>query len=166
MEPNQPGQKSGSGMTVAIVIIIILVIAVVAWKMMAGKTDTTTPASVANTETQVQPDQQATSTTNVTASTTTTVNVPKTVTVTLTDTGYSPKSVTINSGDTVKFVNDSKGRMWTASNPHPAHTDYPGFDEKSGAVNGGSYEFMFEKVGTWGYHNHLNPSLKGTVVVK
>ncbi len=79
-----------------------------------------------------------------------------------TDSGFSPASVTIKKGQTVNFVNKSSSQMYVASNPHPIHTDYPGFDELSA---GDSYSFTFDKVGTWGYHNHINPAQKGSVVV-
>ena len=91
---------------------------------------------------------------------------PKTVTVEYGATGFSPSSVEINVGDTVAFVNKSTGNFWPASNPHPTHTDYPEFDAKKNYENGETYSFTFIKAGTWGYHNHLNPAQKGTVVVK
>jgi plastocyanin len=88
------------------------------------------------------------------------------VNVSLTDTGYSPAVVTIHSGDRIIFTNNSQNRMWTASDPHPQHTAYPGFDEKSAGVSGAQYSFTFTTIGHWGYHNHLNPRQKGTVIVK
>jgi plastocyanin len=162
MNSNPMPQRSGGGkgIIIAIVIIIVLIIAIVVWKMKSGSTTPNTSAPVAtesNTETQ---SVQGTSTEN-----TSVAPAPKTVTVSLTNSGFSPASITINAGDTVKFVNNSAGRMWVASNPHPAHTDYPGFDEKSAAGNGESYNFTFDRAGTWGYHNHLNIAEKGTVVV-
>ncbi len=84
------------------------------------------------------------------------------VEVDLTDQGFSPATVTIKKGQTVHFVNKSSNQMWIASNPHPVHTDYPGFDELKTAD---TYDFTFDKVGTWGYHDHLSPSTMGTVVV-
>lgn len=82
--------------------------------------------------------------------------------VNLTDQGFSPATITVKKGETVKFTNKSSSQMWVASDPHPTHTDYPGFDELQMAD---SYSFTFDNVGTWGFHNHLNPSTKGTVVV-
>lgn len=79
---------------------------------------------------------------------------------------FTPDSVTIKAGDTVKFVNKSSSLMWVASNPHPFHTDYPGLDENEGVTNGGVYQFTFTKTGSWGYHNHKNPRMKGVVVVQ
>lgn len=65
--------------------------------------------------------------------------------------------------------------MWTASNPHPAHTGYPegggcrasDFDECHGDAPGAQWSFTFNVAGTWGYHNHLDLSVGGgTVIVK
>ncbi len=101
---------------------------------------------------------------------------PAHVTVTYTGSAFSPASVTIKKGDTVTFVDNSANPMWVASNPHPIHNGYSGttvdqhcpdtagtaFDECS---TGTSYSFTFQKVGTWGYHNHANHGATGTVVV-
>lgn len=86
--------------------------------------------------------------------------------VTLSNSGFTPASVTIKVGEKVTFKNDGSGQMWVASAPHPTHTNYPEFDEKIGAGNGQSYEFTFAKAGTWKYHNHLNPTQFGIVVVQ
>jgi plastocyanin len=49
-------------------------------------------------------------------------------TVRYTDDGYSPKSVEVAVGSTVMFINDSTQAMWTASDPHPVHTNLSAFD--------------------------------------
>lgn len=88
------------------------------------------------------------------------------MTITYTDSGFSPKSITVKLGDTVKFMNNSSKMMWVASAPHPTHTNYPAFDAKKGSAAGESYSFTFDKAGTHNYHNHLNPTDFGTVVVE
>lgn len=87
------------------------------------------------------------------------------VVVTFTDKGFSPTPVTVKAGSTVAFINESSAAMWVASDPHPTHTLLPGFDELGSVGKGGTYEYTFTKVGTWTYHNHLTPTVKGTVVV-
>lgn len=99
-------------------------------------------------------------------STNTTSTTATTHTVSYTDQGYSPSTVTINAGDTVTFVNNSSGGMWTASNPHPVHTDFSAFDAKKSYGPGTSYSFTFTTAGTYGFHNHVHPSSTGSVVVK
>lgn len=85
--------------------------------------------------------------------------------VTYSDTGFAPSPTTVKVGTVVTFVNESSGTMWVASDPHPTHTLLPGFDELKSVAKSGTYEYTFAKVGTWTYHNHMNPRVKGTVVV-
>ncbi len=108
------------------------------------------------------------STTPTNTATNTTVTT-KTVTVTISSSGPSPKSVTINKGETVMFVNNDSATHQIASNPHPSHTDYQGFDSLSGIPSGASYSFTFQKTGAFDYHDHLDPfnsGLQGSVTVK
>ncbi|HEX9415970.1 MAG TPA: hypothetical protein VF895_04620 [Gaiellaceae bacterium] len=86
-------------------------------------------------------------------------------TVHMTSSGFSPRVLQIKEGQTVAFVNDSGQGYWPASDPHPIHTDYPGFDALNTVEPGGSWSFTFDRVGRWGYHNHLLPETKGTIVV-
>ena len=78
---------------------------------------------------------------------------------------FAPSEIKIKKGGKVTWVNKSQKQVWPASNPHPIHTDYPDFDALRGLANGESYSFTFEKVGSWGYHNHINPGAKGAVQV-
>ncbi len=86
-------------------------------------------------------------------------------TVTYTDSGYTPATVTVKKGTKVTFKNESTKSMWTASGVHPTHQLLPGFDQLKSVTKGGMYEYTFSKVGTWKYHNHVNPTDGGTVVV-
>lgn len=86
--------------------------------------------------------------------------------VTYDGTSFSPSTIEIKKGDTVTWTNSADDQMWVASDPHPIHTGYGGFDALAGTAKGGRYSFTFEKTGTFGYHNHLNSAVKGTVVVK
>jgi len=86
--------------------------------------------------------------------------------ITYSDSGFSPNTITVEQGTTVTFLNQSSGQMWVASSVHPTHQDYPGFDQLKGVGTGEKYTFIFDKVGTWKYHNHLSSSNIGTVVVQ
>lgn len=72
----------------------------------------------------------------------------------------------IRRGDTVRWINRDSQPHWPASTPHPAHTDLSGFDALRQIGPGESYEFIFTQSGTFGYHDHLNPSVVGKVIVK
>lgn len=92
-----------------------------------------------------------------------------TVTVTYEESGFTPASLTIAKGTTINFINKTQIPLWVASDPHPDHTDYPGFDVAAqGSVPepGQDTSFTFEKIGTWRYHNHSAPEDKASVTVK
>jgi plastocyanin len=83
--------------------------------------------------------------------------------------GFSPVTLHVKVGTTVTFKNVCKNvmdKMWVASNPHPLHTDYPGFDAGKAYGIGESYSFTFMKQGSWGYHNHLEPERTGIIIVE
>jgi len=94
--------------------------------------------------------------------------------VVYTDTGFSPNPINIKAGDTVTFKNASSQSMWTASAIHPTHNQYPTtggclgstFDACQGIRPGLSWSFKFDLVGTWKYHNHLNPTHFGAIIVE
>ena len=80
--------------------------------------------------------------------------------------GFGATEIRLKAGDMLTFTNQSGSLMWVASEEHPEHDDYPEFDAKRGYPKDESYTFTFRKVGTWRYHNHLNPSHTGTVIVE
>ena len=101
---------------------------------------------------------------------------PMIATVTFNGDAFSPSTVSIAKGGTVTFTSTG-GNMWVASNAHPQHTGYSGTTrtqhcpDTSGTVfdqcaPGTSFSMTFQKAGTWGYHDHLNASLGGTVLVQ
>lgn len=106
--------------------------------------------------------------------------VPKTMSINMTDSGFSPSEVTINAGDTVRFINQGSQAHWPASAVHPVHEAYPGssiakcgtaqagsiFDACRGLNNGESFSFTFNAKGSWPFHDHLVPFLKGKVIVQ
>jgi len=110
---------------------------------------------------------------------TTVENTAPNVTVAYTDQGFSPTSVSVPLGTTVTFVNQSSRGMWVASAKHPDHTVYSGtslsqhcpdtansaFDECTAVASGSSFSFTFNKEGTWKYHNHVDATQFGTVIV-
>jgi plastocyanin len=86
-------------------------------------------------------------------------------TITYDGSSFSPSPLTVKVGDTVKVTNQSSESLVFDSDPHPVHTDEP--ELNVGAIDAGqSQTFKVTKAGTWGYHNHLNPVQKGTLVVQ
>lgn len=99
---------------------------------------------------------------------------PQSYTVEISSAGFSPSSLTINAGDIVVFVAVDGSNRWPASAFHPTHTAYPegggcigsAFDACQEIANGDSYPFVFNEVGSWGYHDHLSPGKTGTIIVE
>ncbi len=73
--------------------------------------------------------------------------------VTMTKTGFSPASVTVTQGQTVRFVNGTDGSMRIYSNVNLGSPIYAGFDQQKSGGRGSAFDFLFNKPGTWGYHN-------------
>ncbi len=100
--------------------------------------------------------------------------VPATV-ITYTDAGFNPSSVTIKKGQVVRWMNNSGASVWPASAVHPTHGLYPqksssdclgsSFDACRGLAKGESWDFIFNLVGDWKFHDHLNVSKTGVVKV-
>lgn len=96
------------------------------------------------------------------------------------DAGFSPSSLTVKAGETATFKNESLQPAWPASAIHPTHTVYPNssiakcdtpeqsgiFDACKGLNTGEEWSFVFISKGNWKYHDHLNVSHYGTIVVE
>lgn len=87
----------------------------------------------------------------------------------LTAAGLSIRALTIATGDTVTFVNATDGSFWPASDPHPNHTQCPGFDARRVLRKGESYTLQFTVPQVCGFHDHTAPSTAdrfGTITVR
>src|SRR6266571_5034216 len=85
--------------------------------------------------------------------------------ITLTKDGFSPASLTVKAGTTVTWTNKSGAKATVNSDPHPTHTAYPPLNLGMFA-DGETLSLTFDKPGTYGYHNHLNPNDRGTIIVQ
>ncbi|MEM4296531.1 MAG: cupredoxin domain-containing protein [Candidatus Anstonellales archaeon] len=94
--------------------------------------------------------------------------------INITSSGFIPDTIKIKKGQAVKFVNVDTNKHWPASDVHPTHNVYP---EKGGCIGSKfdackplqkdeSFIFVFNEIGTWDYHDHLNPGLKGKIIVE
>ena len=90
----------------------------------------------------------------------------KNVRVVLTDEGFIPKSIRIQRGTTITFTTTRKNELWPASNPHPSHFLYSGFDSKTPVQEGDSWSYTFELVGVWEYHDHIRSYFTGIIYVE
>lgn len=100
--------------------------------------------------------------------------------VEITSAGFGPKTLTIKAGETVAFFNTDVNKHWPASAVHPTHEVYPGsgitkcgtaeaskiFDACIALPKYEAFVFKFDQKGTWNYHDHWDPRIKGTIVVE
>ncbi len=156
------------GKTIGIIAIVIIIIGG-GWYLLSRA-----PADTSSNTTGQTPGTAGTASTTTTTTTTTTSGV----TIAYTDQGFSPKSVTVPLGTTVTFVNQTSGPMQVASALHPTHVVYDNttrsahcavgyagplpFDQ---CTSGAGYSFIFTKAGTHGYHDHVDASHFGNVIV-
>lgn len=78
---------------------------------------------------------------------------------------FSPADLTVQTGTTVTIINTSSEELQMDSNPHPIHTDDT--DLNVGLVSPGhSKTFVVHKKGTFGYHDHLDPNIQGTITIQ
>lgn len=85
--------------------------------------------------------------------------------ITYSDSGFSPSTLTVKSGDKVVIKNTASDELQFNSDPHPSHTEDT--ELNIGSVSAGQEQsFTITMTGSFGYHNHLNPSEKGMIVVQ
>jgi plastocyanin len=88
------------------------------------------------------------------------------VVVHVTEKGFEPGSVEVAAGETVVFENVDDEGHWPASDDHPTHEIYPAFDPNKPIQPNTSWSVTLDKPGRWAYHDHMNPTLTGEVVVQ
>ena len=96
---------------------------------------------------------------------------PSGATITINAQGaVTPKTVTINSGESVTFVNNHTVTHEMDSDPHPAHTDCPAMNAVD-LITAGQTKLTnaFTTSRTCGFHDHNDPTnanLQGTITIR
>lgn len=142
-----------------IISVIVLAVIVGGWFLMRPKKVVVPPVEV-KTQTPVSTQSASPSSASAAAMTNEEKNV-----ITIGDTGFLPQNITIKVGETVTWVNTDTANHTVDSASHPAHTAYPQLN--LGIIKPGTKASLsFPKAGTYKYHDHLNPSLTGTITVQ
>lgn len=142
---------------IATVVVVVLVLA--GWyfiKSQKGGVSYTQPAPAASPEVS-QPTASATSS----AAETTEKNA-----VNIESSGFLPKDITIRTGESVTWVNIDTVNHQVKSAVHPAHLLYPPLNTVDLLKTGEKKSLAFPQAGTYKYHDHLNPTLTGSVTVE
>ena len=89
--------------------------------------------------------------------------------VNVTDKGFEPENLTVKTGQVITWTNKTSKKVQIASDPHPTHTansELTNGEFVTELAPGASANVTLTKVGAWGFHDHLNPSMKGKVTVQ
>jgi len=85
--------------------------------------------------------------------------------VKITADGFSPKSITVKSGESITWENTDSANHTVDPDKHPTHLLYPFLN--LGQIPPGEKKSVTPPgPGTFTYHDHLNPSLLGSITVQ
>ena len=129
-------------------IIIVLIVAFGAFTLLGNK-----KTSSVTTSTQPTSEPTLTETNNQIAN------------VILGDSGFVPKDITVKAGTMVVWINKSGEVATISSDDHPTHRLYPLLNLGEFASSS-TLQVVFDKAGTYPYHNHYNSNDTGTVTVE
>lgn len=91
--------------------------------------------------------------------------MPEVQSVSVTNNGFVPQELTIKKGEMITWTNNANGPVNISSDPYPLNNAYPPLN--LGNFNAGeSLSLIFDKPGTYKYHNHIIPPQKGTIIVQ
>lgn len=135
---------------IIIAAVVVVIIAGGAWILASTKNNNSAPNTEQDTTQTESNDQKAAETA---------------ATITYGEAGFSPSTLTIKSGQAVKIVNETNQVIKFASDPHPSHTNNPELNSGDILPNG-STTITLTKKGEWGFHNHFDPAMQGTIKVE
>lgn len=144
----------------SVAVVLVVVVAAVVFLGRSGQSLYQSPS--APTVNQSQPTGQPTQSESSTPAGSTT---QKTVGVTLTSSGFEPQSVTVKVGLKVVWANNSGTTATVNSADHPTHLVYPPLN-LGNFGKGETLSLVFDQPGAYKYHNHLDASQTGVVVVE
>lgn len=86
--------------------------------------------------------------------------------ITYTDEGFSPFTLKIKAGSSVRFLNKSHNTMRVASPEQNSAFNFPAFSQSTSVGYNGHFDLNFNQKGVWLYENLNNKTKTGTVVVE
>jgi plastocyanin len=140
-------------------LIVLVLLAGGAFALTSNKDDNKAATSTTSTSSQ-------TSTSDTSSTDSTATDTAAAATITYDGSSFSPSSTTVKSGDKVTIKNVSSGAVLDFdSDPHPVHTDDT--DLNAGSIEAGqSKTVTVTKKGSFGFHNHDDPTQKGQITIQ
>jgi plastocyanin len=87
-------------------------------------------------------------------------------TIRLTNSGFTPQTLNIYAGKSVRFINESSGSMYIASSRSPNSNDLTEFNQGRSVGKGGYYDFTFGRAGLYVYYNQNDRTKTGVIDVR
>ena len=148
-------QNEHKGLIIGVVVVVILAIA--GWSVYALQNANDRTPETRNVEPNTSAPADSTDETTTTQG--------ESATITFTDDGFTPRDITVQRGTTVTIKNESSESVQFSSDDHPSHRDNS--EMNLGTLSPGeSTTYTANTPGVWGYHDHLNDSLTGTITVR
>lgn len=144
-----------------ITVVVVLVLIVGGWLLTRSKQPTMSSPETQSTQAPVSTESASPLST---ASEGATMKKDSNI-VKITANGFSPKSITVKMGESITWENTDTANHTVNSDNHPTHLLYQ-FLNLSVIKPGDKKSITPPKVGTFTYHDHLNPSLIGSVTVQ
>ncbi|HEY6736282.1 MAG TPA: cupredoxin domain-containing protein [Candidatus Saccharimonadia bacterium] len=87
--------------------------------------------------------------------------------VNITAQGFVPATITIARGQAITWTNSDTAPHGVSSDPYPRNNGLPGLNSANPLLTNNSFTYVFDKTGTFTYHDQQNPlKVLGTVHVQ
>ncbi|PIZ97377.1 MAG: hypothetical protein COX79_02475 [Candidatus Levybacteria bacterium CG_4_10_14_0_2_um_filter_36_16] len=80
--------------------------------------------------------------------------------------GFVPDTLRIKKGTSINFANFADTAVDIESADHPTHKLYPQLNIGTIEASDTTDPLLYDKLGTYKYHNHLKPEQTGTIIVE
>ena len=160
-QPNEsPNTSSGNraGLWIGLIIAVLAVGGLAYWALTGDTADTMTETNTTSNNPSSQLQIGAKETDSDTPAST------QTATIVFTNNGFEPNSITVKKGTVVTIKNESDNDVEFSSDNHPSHLTNREMNTDTLAA-GTSTTYTANTVGTFGFHDHIDDSKTGTVVV-
>ncbi len=91
---------------------------------------------------------------------------PTAAVVTIQAEGFTPSTITVKKSQMITWKNLDKAQHQVSADPFPTNASLPELGRGEVLEPGDEFSFYYDSVGTFSYHDNLNPyTLKGVVIV-
>lgn len=151
-------QGTGTSRKAPLIAIIIAVLAIAGLTVFALSNQREAPQTTTDTTSRSEAAEQTTTTDDAAPT------PSERMLITYTDNGFEPGAITVKKGTVITVKNESSKDVQFSSADHPTHRENTEMNLRT-LSPGESDSYTASEPGTWGYHDHLDESMTGTVTV-